>query len=61
MALSEVLLALLNLPKTVAPYSEIPKILNGVGISIYSTTKGILSDRECRRQKVGGEILCTVW
>jgi small subunit ribosomal protein S8 len=36
-------------------------VLNGLGISVLSTSKGILSDREARRQKVGGEILCTVW
>jgi len=40
---------------------EIPRVLNGVGISIYSTNKGVLSDRECRAQKVGGERLATVW
>lgn len=38
----------------------IGKVLGGVGIAIYSTSKGILSDRECRRLKVGGELLCIV-
>ena len=40
---------------------DIPKVLNGVGISIVTTPQGVLSDRECRAKKVGGEILCTVW
>ncbi|MFQ5965439.1 MAG: 30S ribosomal protein S8 [Candidatus Scalinduaceae bacterium] len=40
---------------------EIGKVLNGVGITIYSTSQGILSDKECRKNKVGGELLCTVW
>ncbi|RME03199.1 MAG: 30S ribosomal protein S8 [Planctomycetota bacterium] len=40
---------------------EIKKVLNGYGIGIYSTPKGILSDRECRLQKVGGEYLCSVF
>ena len=40
--------------------ADIPRPLNGLGISIVSTSKGVLSDRQCREQKVGGEILCTV-
>lgn len=39
---------------------ELPKVLNGLGIAIVSTNKGVLSDRQCREQKVGGEFLCTV-
>jgi small subunit ribosomal protein S8 len=39
----------------------IPKVLNGLGISILSTSKGILTDREARKQGVGGEIMCSVW
>lgn len=39
----------------------IPKILNGLGISILSTSKGILTDREARKQGVGGEIMCSLW
>ena len=39
---------------------EIDKLMNGLGISILSTPKGILSDRECRKANVGGEILCSV-
>ncbi len=44
-----------------ASYKEIPRVLNGYGISIISTSKGVLTDKECRAQKVGGEILCYVW
>lgn len=40
---------------------EIPPVLGGLGISILSTSKGVLVDREARRQSVGGEILCTVY
>ena len=40
---------------------EIRKVLNGMGISIYSTSKGLLSNKECRANKVGGELICTVW
>jgi small subunit ribosomal protein S8 len=36
-------------------------ILNGLGISILSTSKGVISDREARTQKLGGEILCELW
>jgi len=39
---------------------ELPRVLAGLGISIISTSKGIMSDNNCRQQKVGGEILCTV-
>lgn len=41
--------------------TDLKPVLNGLGISVLSTSKGILSDREARRQKVGGEVLCTVW
>jgi small subunit ribosomal protein S8 len=39
---------------------EIPSVMGGLGIVILSTPKGILSDRECRRERVGGEVICTV-
>jgi small subunit ribosomal protein S8 len=39
---------------------DIPSVRGGMGICVVSTNKGVLSDRECREQKVGGEILCTV-
>lgn len=40
---------------------KIPKVMGGIGIAILSTSKGILSDRACRREGVGGEVLCFVW
>ena len=39
---------------------DLPRVLNGMGISIVSTSKGVMSDRKCRAEKVGGEIICTV-
>jgi small subunit ribosomal protein S8 len=39
---------------------EIPSVMGGLGIAVLSTPKGILSDRECRRERVGGEVLCTI-
>jgi small subunit ribosomal protein S8 len=41
--------------------AEIPKVRNGLGISVLSTNKGVMSDRAAREQRVGGEILCEVW
>lgn len=40
---------------------ELPKVLNGLGIAIISTPKGIMTDKEARKQKVGGEVLALVW
>jgi len=40
---------------------DIPKVLSGLGISILSTSKGIMADREARRLRIGGEILCEAW
>ena len=42
-------------------HDEIPRILNGVGISILSTSKGIMTDRQARKEHTGGELLCSVW
>jgi small subunit ribosomal protein S8 len=42
-------------------YDQIPPVLNGLGTVILSTSKGILPDREARKQKVGGEVLCKIW
>lgn len=39
---------------------ELPRVLDGLGVAVVSTSQGVLSDRECRRRKVGGELLCTV-
>lgn len=40
---------------------DLPRVLDGLGIAVVSTNKGVLSDRVCREQKVGGEVLCTVY
>ena len=40
---------------------ELRPVLNGLGISILSTSRGLMSDREARQQKVGGEVICEVW
>jgi small subunit ribosomal protein S8 len=42
-------------------YTEIPRVLNGLGISIISTSKGLMKDADCRRNKAGGELICNVW
>jgi len=41
--------------------TEIPKVLNGYGINILSTSKGLMTDNEAKKVGVGGEILCAVW
>ncbi len=43
------------------PTADVPRVLNGLGIAILSTSKGVMVDREARKQNVGGEIICTVW
>jgi small subunit ribosomal protein S8 len=40
---------------------RIPRVRRGLGIAVLSTPKGVLSDREAREQKVGGEVVCEVW
>ena len=40
---------------------ELPKVLNGLGIAIISTSKGLLTDKDARLANVGGEVMCTVW
>jgi small subunit ribosomal protein S8 len=44
-----------------ASRTEIPKVMGGVGIAILTTSKGVLSDKACRREGVGGEVICYVW
>jgi len=44
-----------------AAHDEIPKVLNGLGISVISTSKGILTDKQARNENVGGEVVCYVW
>nr|YP_009349558.1 ribosomal protein S8 [Betula nana]YP_009477905.1 ribosomal protein S8 [Betula cordifolia]YP_009542545.1 ribosomal protein S8 [Betula lenta]YP_009542630.1 ribosomal protein S8 [Betula occidentalis]YP_009542715.1 ribosomal protein S8 [Betula platyphylla]YP_009542800.1 ribosomal protein S8 [Betula populifolia]YP_009542885.1 ribosomal protein S8 [Betula pubescens]YP_009700082.1 ribosomal protein S8 [Betula pendula var. carelica]YP_009756402.1 ribosomal protein S8 [Betula chichibuensis]YP_01 len=42
-------------------YQRIPRILGGMGIVILSTSRGIITDREARLERIGGEILCYIW
>lgn len=41
--------------------TEVPKVFNGLGLAIVSTSQGILGDEECRQKNIGGEVLCYVW
>ena len=41
-------------------WQSLPRVLDGLGIAIVSTSKGVMSDRQCRKEKIGGELLCTV-
>ena len=41
--------------------ADLPRVVDGLGIAIVSTSKGVMSDRQCREQSVGGELLCTVY
>ena len=42
-------------------YREMPRVLNGLGIAILSTSKGVMTDKEAREQKIGGEVLCYIY
>jgi small subunit ribosomal protein S8 len=42
-------------------FDRIPRVRSGMGISILSTSRGVMTDRQAREQKVGGELLCEVW
>ena len=41
--------------------TEVPRVLGGLGVAVLSTSKGLMSDREARKRRMGGEILCYVW
>ena len=43
------------------PADQLPRVLGGMGIAILSTNQGLMTDREARERKVGGEVLCQVW
>ncbi len=43
------------------PGKEIKPVLNGLGISVLSTSKGLMTDRQARKENIGGEILCNIW
>lgn len=42
-------------------YKDMPRVLNGLGIAILSTSKGVMTDKEARDQKIGGEVLCYIY
>ncbi|CAO0820060.1 30S ribosomal subunit protein S8 [Desulfarculales bacterium] len=42
-------------------HDEIPKVMSGLGISILSTPRGVMSDRKARKERLGGELVCSVW
>ena len=42
-------------------YKDLPRVLNGLGIAILSTSNGVMTDKEAREQKVGGEVLCYIY
>ena len=44
-----------------AKHDELPRVLNGLGIAIISTSNGIMTDRDARKQKLGGEVLAYIW
>lgn len=44
-----------------ASYKTTPRVLSGLGISVLSTSKGVLSSRKAKQLKVGGEVICSVW
>ncbi len=44
-----------------ASKDEVPKVLNGLGVAIISTSRGIMTDKQARKTNIGGEVLCYVW
>ena len=44
-----------------APGKKVPKVLSGLGTAVLSTSKGVISDQEARKLRVGGEVICEIW
>lgn len=44
-----------------AKSDQVPRVLGGLGVAVISTSKGVMSDRQARREGVGGEVLCYIW
>jgi small subunit ribosomal protein S8 len=44
-----------------AGYDELPRVLGGLGIAIISTSRGVMTEKQAREQRIGGEVLCYVW
>lgn len=47
--------------KVYAQADELPKVLNGLGIAVISTSKGVMTDKEARKHQIGGEVLAYIW
>ncbi len=47
--------------RTYSPVENLPRVLNGFGVAIVSTSKGLMTERQAKKENVGGEILCEVW
>ena len=47
--------------KTYAGKDNLPRVLNGLGLAILSTSKGLLSDKQAKKEAVGGEVICHIW
>lgn len=47
--------------RTYSRMQDMPRILDGLGVLIVSTSRGVMSDRQCRQQRLGGELLCKIW
>jgi small subunit ribosomal protein S8 len=47
--------------KTYASKDNLPRVLNGLGLAILSTSKGLLSDKQAKKEAVGGEVICHIW
>ncbi len=43
------------------PVEEMPRVLNGLGVAVISTSRGVMTDKQAKAQKVGGEVLCHIW
>jgi small subunit ribosomal protein S8 len=42
-------------------YQDLPRVISGLGTTIISTSQGLISDREAKKRKVGGEVICSIW
>lgn len=47
--------------RTYSGYKQLPRVFNGMGLVILTTSRGIMTDREARREKLGGEVICSIW
>jgi len=47
--------------KSYVPNDKLPRVLNGLGVAIISTSKGLLTDKQARKEAVGGEVICHIW